>query len=68
MYFKYINGIGLETAKIVLQVIQCLLNPLLTYKVKLNENTLLTGCEDGYVRIVSTYPNKCVVFERHAED
>lgn len=37
--------------------------------IKLDENTLITGAEDGFVRGVSVYPNKVVAtLGQHEED
>ena len=35
---------------------------------KFNEKLLLTGCSDGWVRIVSLFPNKVKIFQNHADD
>ena len=37
-------------------------------KVKLNENTIFTGSEDGWVRVVSLFPNNVKVFDHHADE
>ena len=34
----------------------------------LNEGTVITGCEDGWVRIVGLYPHSVNLFQKHAED
>lgn len=36
--------------------------------VKYDENTLIAGCEDGWVRFYGLSPMKFRVFENHAED
>lgn len=36
--------------------------------VKFNERLLLTGCSDGWVRIVSLFPNSVKIFQNHADD
>ncbi len=37
--------------------------------IKLDENTILTGAEDGFLRGVSIYPNKIIkILGNHSED
>ena len=35
---------------------------------KLDENTIFTGCEDGWIRVVSLFPHNVKVFDHHADE
>jgi len=65
---SYTNGTGSATARIELPVIPTLSRLWCVDKIKYDENLLITGSEDGWVRFVKTFPNSCKAFENHAED
>jgi len=66
--FSCISGTGSETVKIGLPGTRTQSKLWCAKKVKYDENILITGSEDGWVRFVKTFPNSCKAFENHAED